>query len=425
MTKNGRALGSEKRAKGRPAKVARSDSTDVEMQEWAIGNVRTFIQQKRGVSPGNPPAVLQQIMDALVCAILHAGPPPEGKVNAFMRVTGFTRNMIERGNILRSRKSISPMQLQKSLSFTIPRRPHSFGAKQKKSMKWVYDWFHDTEKNTMIYVDKRRPEHLKGKYARIRIDGEILKVNCVRHFMDGHKQDLAQLFLNSPEYRNWQDMFPGQRMCKSSVQAAICPCMRPAKVTECACKVCTEMEAVIRAWAVQRALWHKHDKCSCPGCVDPKKKAEYMRASKGLRAFRDVCLCAKIAFPHLALPHLPDMIPEFRSIACCKYSDKHPGHATACQDCGVHNRLYRYHDCIEQNNKPASWMQWQLTEVDAAEKSGGKAHRMVYREKKGTRKLLLDRIFELATLYFYHHWVMSVTTHMGRLRNATYVVICQ
>jgi hypothetical protein len=121
---------------------------------------------------------------------------------------------------------------------------------------------------------------------------------------------------------------------------------------------------------------------------------------------------------------MPNAVLRFRSIRCCKYSHKHPGHASQCQDCGVQRRLYRHPQCIEQSTEPASWMQWQETEVDASEKSGGKAHRMVYREKKGTRKLLLDRIFELAPVYFYHHWVMSVTTHMGRLRNATYVAIC-
>ena len=313
-TKNGRQVDKEKPGPGRPHKVARVDTFDKEMQEWTVNNIKTFIVQKHEISHGNSALVLQGVMDALACAVLHAGPPPAGKMSAFRRVTGFTKNMIQRAEVLRAKKSISPAQLQKTNSFTIPRAPHSFGTSQKRSVKWIYDWFHDLEKNTMIFVDKRRPEHLKGKYSRIKIDGEIVKVNCVRHFMNGHKQDLAQLFLNSPEYRAWQEDNPGLKVGKSTVQACICPCMRPAKVTECACKICTEMEAVIRAWAVQRSRWHARETCSCPGCVDPKQKQEYMRASKDLRTFRDVCLCGKVPFPGLALPYLPDMIPEFRSI---------------------------------------------------------------------------------------------------------------
>jgi len=421
------------RRPGRPTKQQSIDDKDIDVKNWVLRNIRSFIQEKIETCQGNPSKILQQASDALCCAVLHAGPPPPRKVEAFRRVTGFTRNMIERADILREIKSVSPQQLRSTQSFTFNRGWQTSGPKQKKSMhqQWVYDWFHDMEKNTMIFVDKRRPEHLKGRYSKIKLDGKVREVTCVRHFMNGHKQDLVQLFLNSPEYKAWQEAFPGLTLSRSAVQACICPCMRPAQVTECACRICTEMESAIRAWHVQRRKWHKAEKCECSGCSNPKQNSEYMRASKDLRTFRDVCLCAKVPFPDLALPHLPDTIPHFRQISCCKYSEAgkyseaHPAHTEECQNCGVQRRLYHHPDCIEQDpHKEASWMQWQTTEVDASEKSGGKALRMVFREKKGTRKLLLDRIFKLARVYFYHHWVHSVTAHMGRLRNATYEPAC-
>ena len=116
------------------------------------------------------------------------------------------------------------------------------------------------------------------------------------------------------------------------------------------------------------------------------------------------CLCKKVEFTELKMPN-SDEAPTFRSIKCCTFDDKYPVHVEEpCQKCGVEKRLHFYDDCIERDGqKPASWMQWEKTEVDAAEGSGGKTHRMVFREVKGTRKMLLDRIRSLARAYFYHH----------------------
>ena len=238
--------------------------------------------------------------------------------------------------------------------------------------------------------------------------------------MTGFKKDMARHFLSSPEYKAWEKANPGDSLSLKTVQACICPCMRPAQVKECACPICTEMQAALSAWHSQRKKWQE-EKCECPGCSDPKRFAVFCQASKSLADFRNMCLCEKIELPELQLPILPDDVPTFRNIRCCTYDDKYPVHVkNPCKKCGVEKRLYFDEGCIEfDRQQPASWMQWEKTEVDASEESGGKTQRMVYREVKGTRRLLLDRIRSLARPYFYHHWVHSVTSYMERLRNET------
>ena len=152
-----------KRHRGRPKKVSQDSAADAEMSEWALKNIRDFLSESRDVCRGNPLKTNQQVADALACAFLHNGPPPPGKVAAFMRVTGFSRGMLARAETLRAAKSITPVQLTTpGSSFHLRRQPQSSGPKKKRHLKWVYDWFHDDTKNAMIYVDKSRPEHYKG-----------------------------------------------------------------------------------------------------------------------------------------------------------------------------------------------------------------------------------------------------------------------
>jgi hypothetical protein len=80
----------------------------------------------------------------------------------------------------------------------------------------------------------------------------------------------------------------------------------------------------------------------------------------------------------------------------------------------------RHDDCIEYTNDKAKWMQWVSTEVDASEKNGGKETKDVFRERPGTRRELLDRIFELAPKYLFHMWVHQMTRHQEKLRVATF-----
>ena len=75
---------------------------------------------------------------------------------------------------------------------------------------------------------------------------------------------------------------------------------------------------------------------------------------------------------------------------------------------------------MEYTNDKAKWHQWTSTEVDASEKNGGKETRDVFRERTGTRRELLDRVFELAPKYLFHMWVHQMTRHQEKIRVATF-----
>ena len=255
-----------------------------------------------------------------------------------------------------------------------------------------------TKSCALVEVDKSRPEKLKGR-QEISINGKPHKVDCVRHLMNGSKKELVQCFFDSAEYKQWKTDNPGETLGESSVQRCICPCIKPAKLNECACKICVEFQYGLKAWNDQRKDWHKSEKCTCYGCTS-KQFGLYMGASASESAFRAACCCPKVERPHLTLPHLPDSTPAFYQLKCCKASNSTPNHIDTCRECGWHNnrRLYKYGGCIERNDEPATWMQWQDTEANENTRS-------VPRGKKGTRKQLLDHVFSLHRKYLFHKWV--------------------
>jgi hypothetical protein len=141
----------------------------------------------------------------------------------------------------------------------------------------------------------------------------------------------------------------------------------------------------------------------------------YMAASKSVSDFMSVCCCEKQKYPHLTLPHLPDTIPEFYPLRCCKEAESTPSHVTTCMECGWHNNrsLYRYFGCIERSDQPAHWMQWRDTEVNGRT-------RPVFRKREGTRKGLLDHLFGMHRKYLFHKWVHRMTAHQEALDVATF-----
>ena len=89
----------------------------------------------------------------------------------------------------------------------------------------------------------------------------------------------------------------------------------------------------------------------------------------------------------------------------------------------THEHKHRHDNCVERTNQRASWMQWVDTECRSADKTGGDEKvtvRKVYREVKGTRKELVDRVFELARPYIFHSWIDTITRHMALLRTNTF-----
>jgi hypothetical protein len=77
-------------------------------------------------------------------------------------------------------------------------------------------------------------------------------------------------------------------------------------------------------------------------------------------------------------------------------------------------RICRYPGCVEWSEKPATWHEWQVVEVDASEKKGGTDMRPVFALKKGTRRDLLARIYKLTPVFNFHMWVHQMTAHQGK-----------
>lgn len=295
---------------------------------------------------------------------------------------------------------------------------HQASGKDKISNGFGWVWFHNH--CHLVTVDKTRPEQYKGKQITVVLNGETHKVICSHHEMDGTHEDLVAAFLESPEYQQWKKENPGEEIAALYAKKCICPCIRKAQVNECACRTCTEFSAALGALRKQHKEWHAEEECKCDGCSDPDAIARYEKALLGVTSFRNTVCCPKQDYPHLKLPHTPDIVPSFHCLKCCKDAPDSPPHIDQCMECGVHTALYRNEGCIDRTEEEASWMMWQPTEVDAGEKSGGTTSREVYRLKTGTRKELVDRVCELAPKYLCHAWVHKMTTHLGKLHVATF-----
>jgi len=408
---------------GRPLKIKASQ--DRKAEQWVTKKLREFMEAKREeyAKGGNNAKEVQSVMDVLSGVMMMNGPPPKGMKSALRRVTGFTKAMLTRGDALGKEGRSNPAELKKGAVCKLKRSPHSSGKRKKRDMLWVYHWFHN--ECPLVSPDKSRKEEMKGRLSTIKIDGRKISVTCRRSVVDGDKNDMVQSFLASSDYKQWLVENPGDELAKSSVQKCICPCMSKAKVNECSCKICSEFQSALGAWHKQREVWHKQEKCTCPGCSDKTAFAPYRKASQDVSKFRAAVCCPKQDYPHLKLPHQPDIMPQFYPLKCCKESACQPAHIDMCKECGVDNKLYRHPECIEQRDgagrgSKATWKQWMPTEVDASEAKGGTAIRDVFREREGTRKELVDRVFELAPRFLFHMWLHQMTRHMGNLRVATF-----
>ena len=407
---------------GRP--LTKTNSLNREAEKWGMRQLRKFMEAKsqERTGGGNNAKQIQSVVDVLSGVFMMGGPPPKGVKAAFRRVTGFTKAMLKRGKALKKAGLSSPAELRKGIVCKLKRSPHSFGDRQQRCMLWVYMWFHD--ECPIVGPDKSRLQKMKGRLAKIKLNGKEVPVVCNRRIADGDKNDLVQSFLVSPAYKQWLVDNPGDELTRSSIQRCICPCISKAKINECSCKICTEFQSALAAWHKQREVWHK-EKCQCPGCSDQESFARYRKASKDMSKFRAAVCCPRRDYPHLKLPHQPDIMPQFYKLQCCKETASQPPHVDMCKECGVHNKLYRHPECVEQRagarkEDKATWKQWVPTQVDASEARGGVQIRDVFREREGTRKDLVDRVFELAPLFLFHMWVHQMTRHMGHLRVATF-----
>ena len=312
---------------------------DAQATRWVMASIKKYMSQETCRTQGNRPEHLQQMLDS-VCGMLTAfGPPDKGLTAAVMRVTGIRKNQWNRGCTLQDDAAPLNLSAKKNTGLKRRRAPQSFGPKQKRNMRWVYDWFH--EHCDLVTPDKSRPAKLKGVRVRKTIGDEVIRVECVPHIRTGHKKDLVDNFFKSDAYRLWQKENEGDALSERAVQHCICPCIKTSAVNECACRICTEFGHALEAWHLQRKKWHTKTKCKCKGCRDPAKFEVFQQASENPSTFRAAVCCAKKKYPHLTLPHQPGIVPEFYELKCCKEAESTPGHVAQCEECGVEKRLYR------------------------------------------------------------------------------------
>ena len=326
---------------GRPPKKKLSqEQLDQQARNWVAASIKKYFGNTACRNQGNRPKELQAVMDNVSAVLMADGPPDNGRMASVIRVTGISAKQFERGKKLADDNLSCPSTLctpgSSACKFT--RSSQAYGPKKKKGMMWVYDWFHNH--CDLVTVDKSRPAKLKGR-KKLLIGGEEVAVTCVPHVRTGYKKDLVKEFFGSKQYRQWKIDNNGETMSPKVVEGCICTCMRSSSVNECACKVCTEMSAALKAWHTQRKKWHAETKCTCDGCTVPGKSWLFQHASKNMSTFRASVCCKKTKYPHLQLPHQPDVVPEFYNLKCCKKSPDIPCHVKQCTECGVEKRLYR------------------------------------------------------------------------------------
>jgi hypothetical protein len=324
---------------GRPvSKNATSITMDKRAREWCMQQMQSFLDQKNTECKGNPNESVKHVMDHLSGVIFHSKLPPPGLKAAIQRVSGFSRAMMQTGLDMHKSGGMTPPNLKKGKVYRKKRSAQISGPKKKVDNTWIWKWFHG-EECFLTEEDKTRPTQLKGRKT-MRVGNEQKKLVCSRAFMHGNQDDMVQCFFSSGTYKQHLAK-GGDGVSKRMIKDSICKCFTKAKVTECACRTCTEFKAALAAWQEQRQDWHEEDECVCEGCSNEAAFKRYKVASRNVAAFRDAVLCDKIPFPHLKLPHQPDITPHFRSICCCKFSDGTPAHAPVCGKCGVDRRLYR------------------------------------------------------------------------------------
>ena len=386
-----------------PAVHNRMDASDKLAIELVIANLRSRFLSL-GMGAGAKSTEEQTALDCVSAAIMSEEIASRRLSSALTRNFGITRKQQLRGlSLLRHTAKSGKIQLR------IPRQAHSYGAKAKKNLDFVFRWFHDD--CPLIEIDKTRRNAYRKKI--VKVAGKRRRLSCQRRIMNATKCQAAQSFLQSAAYASWKKQNPSMSLPLKTVQRCICACMKPATVTECACPTCVEFRYLIKAWRQQRTQWHR-DPCTCDGCTGPRFTA-YMTASESTSAFLNEVLCTRRPLPHLALPHLPDHIPEFFSLCCCMKTERHPAHCTQCTYCGWERMFYKFFDCVERSSQPATWMKWQATSLQNKDDV-----RPVLRECTGTRRELVDSIISKYREFAYHRWINEMARHMEKIDVQTF-----
>jgi hypothetical protein len=195
-----------------------------------------------------------------------------------------------------------------------------------------------------------------------------------------------QMYLN-----RYEESHPGSKLSLIQIMACMCPCITAAKIRECACPICTDMECLLRAF-------NKHFK-SCPTKCDCCKA--YSSAMSSIDELMRRLSCAETVLPGMRRDGC-DKDFCMRPVKCC-VSSGDIGGLEPCPTCCFANRLPRG-NCSSFSryslNREVTWLKHQ----DTVE--GKNRDRVVKRLRtfKGKFSELLREIEERAKPLMYHLW---------------------
>ena len=240
----------------KPKRKKSQRAKDIEAMAYIAKAIKNFVDKKAvRQSGGNNPDGVQHILDSLGGIICMYGDPKEkGLARALRRVSGLSKNALQRGQELADMGLACPEVLGSAEKgkegsgkyCRLKRAPHSSGKRKKRDLTFVYDYYHVSCPS--VVVDKSRPtKGYLGRNLKIKINGVTVKVTCTPRIRYGSKKDLVRTFKKSEEYDTWKKQNPGEELPDSTVRRCICPCIHGSIVTECACKICTEFTKVLEA----------------------------------------------------------------------------------------------------------------------------------------------------------------------------------
>ena len=261
------------------------EDNDARVKELALRNIRSLFRTNS--APGTRLKSSQAILDVIASVVMSKDIKDERLEGSVARVFGMSEKQRKRGRTLNHSRSncLSP-------AITLRRKPQSSGPKAKLDLDFVINWFH--EDCPLVELDKGRRNTYKGR--RIRCGNEIRFIYCQRRIRNGLKKYLVQSFLVSDVYKDWNKR-TGRTISEKTIASCICFCIKEAKINECVCTICVQFRYLLKAWDMQRKVWHATP-CSCRGCVSSKFK-DYMGASQSSSAFKSAILCGQRPYPHL------------------------------------------------------------------------------------------------------------------------------
>ena len=186
------------------------------------------------------------------------------------------------------------------------------------------------------------------------VDGKIKFEEHERRTLPCSRKELAQRFLDSPEYKAFLERKNAERLRLpadkrlaeyqplhiSFFQKRVCSCMVDEKMTQCADSIDTQFNVLFATWKKLLLDWYEGETCSKANCICKEPRFFDISSQKDLWAFLFCGDCAPQPDSTRALPR--DATPHTQL--------KYPCVAAECEKDGcLRDKLARWALCPVQN----------------------------------------------------------------------------